>query len=439
VKLIPETFFWRTVLLIWLVILLSQLSTLLFAFYNLYIPDAKQKARLMDLEITTLQAGVSKVGKKAFLEMLETRHGMRVTDDLSEVPEVPDFPFADLFLVPMAHELGDDIEVRIGFLPSPGYWFTASKLEGIWIHVPLDNFGRYEGIILLFWVFGTPSLAFWAAALVVLQLGKPLKRLETAARKIGAGESVDSLRADNGPREVIEVNRAFNQMNKNLLQADRERALLLAGVSHDLRTPLTRLRLTAELLGVSDSELTEGMVRDVEDMDAILDQFISFVRDGRDETAEFEDLNEVLLEVATQFEGTDVVIRNHLKMLPRVLVKRLSMKRVFSNLIGNAVLHGGGSIDIFTSTHGEEVSIVIADRGPGISEDQISALFQPFARGDESRGSPGSGLGLAIVKRIVELHYGRVELRSREGGGLQACITLPVSGERTILSSRGFS
>ncbi|RLU00989.1 MAG: hypothetical protein D9N11_12265 [Ketobacter sp.] len=187
------------------------------------------------------------------------------------------------------------------------------------------------------------------------------------------------------------------------------------------------MRLTAELLG--ESEFTEGMVRDIEDMNAILDQFILFVRDGSDEQTEVGDLNEVIVEVVSQFESEGRSIHTRLHELPGISLKRLSLKRMFANLIGNAIRHGGGEVEVRSGMEDGEICVVVADRGRGLTEKEMYELFQPFARGDLSRTSKGSGLGLAIVKRIVDMHHGRVQLRNREGGGLEAIVHFPVTGD----------
>lgn len=427
-KLVPSSYFWRTVLFIWLIILLSQVSTLWLSYFYFYLPGAKNSTELVSLELETLQNGVALAGKQQFLAGLQRDHGLTITDDVSRIPPPREFAFTGFLIDPIREQLGDQVEMRLHFDPTPGVWFTKAELQGIWFRLPLPYFGRYQGFWLIVWLFATPILAFMVAALYVRQLNRPLRLLEIAARRIGRGEAMQQIRRTGSPREFLAVTEAFNQMNSNLQQVERERQLLLAGISHDLRTPLTRMRLTAELLGASDRELTEGMIRDIEDMDAILDQFIAFVRDGRDETVDVGDLNEVIREVAAQFESEGALIRSDLQELPAISLKRLSLKRLFANLVGNALRHGGGEVEITSGIEQGEIRVMVADRGPGLSEENLQALFQPFARGDSSRGTKGSGLGLAIVKRVVDMHHGRVQLRNRDGGGLEAVVWLPITG-----------
>ena len=261
------------------------------------------------------------------------------------------------------------------------------------------------------------------------QLNAPLKRLVYAARQLGQGRSV-RLPVGDTPSEMTEVYRAFNQMAEDVEQAGRERELMLAGVSHDLRTPLTRLRLALEFMD-NDSELTEDMVRDIEDMDAILDQFLAFIRDGRDEPVEEADFPELVRETLAPYNQGGERVRLCLEAIPPFPLRRVSTKRLLTNLVENALNHGGGdAVEVVASLAGDHsapyVVLSVLDRGNGIDPAELDSIFNPFIRGDRARGGRGTGLGLAIVKRIAALHGGSVELRNRSGGGLEARVRLPL-------------
>jgi two-component system osmolarity sensor histidine kinase EnvZ len=228
---------------------------------------------------------------------------------------------------------------------------------------------------------------------------------------------------------MTEVYRAFNQMAEDVEQAGRERELMLAGVSHDLRTPLTRLRLSLELMG-DHNDLTDAMVRDIEDMDAILDQFLAFIRDGRDESVEEVDLIDLVREVAAPYNQNEEKVRLRLEPIQAFPLRRVSMKRLLNNLIGNALHHAGSGVEVAAYVSGDTsapyVVLSVMDRGAGIDPSELEAIFNPFTRGDRARGGKGTGLGLAIVKRIASMHGGNVELRNRPGGGLEARVRLPL-------------
>lgn len=426
-KLIPHSSFWRTILLVSLVLVLSQISTLLFAIYYLYLPGVKQTGQATVAQVELINHLLADGMAPEKLESILRAHQLDVAMQPHGTPDNLNAWLVGLFLEPVRTRLGTDAQLKFGTEPGAGFWVKAPASGPYWVRFPLEGFGHYEGLAFGAWMLGTPAIAFILAIFFVRQLNRPLKRLANAARRIGRGDMISNLSQETGPREIKEVNSAFMQMSRDLQQASRERALLLAGISHDLRTPLTRMRLTAELLG--ESEFTEGMIRDIEDMNAILNQFILFVRDGSEEKTETGDLNEVLVEVVSQFESEGAQLRTDLQALPAIMLKRLSLKRLFANLIGNAIRHGGNAVEVSSRELDGEICVVVADRGPGLSDKELQDLFQPFARGDQSRTTKGSGLGLAIVKRVVDMHHGRVQLRNRDGGGLEAVVWLPITGE----------
>src|SRR5690606_31668600 len=214
----------------------------------------------------------------------------------------------------------------------------------------------------------------------------------------------------------------------------RSRALLLAGVSHDLRTPLTRMRLSTELMADVEPELTEGMIRDIEDMDAILDQFMAYIRDGSAEPIEPCDLNELISEVVAPLNMTEQRVALYLQPLPELALRRLSVKRMLTNLVENALNYGVEGVEV--TSHLERSSIQpcvvvsVLDRGPGVDQSKGQDLFTPFIRGDRARSTKGTGLGLAIVKRIADGHGIRVQLLNRTGGGTEARLSFPVPSHR---------
>jgi len=180
----------------------------------------------------------------------------------------------------------------------------------------------------------------------------------------------------------------------------------------------------------SDSELTEDMVRDIEDMNAILDQFLAFVRDGSDEPVESVDLGELVREVVAPYNQYSENVRLCVEPMPPLALRRVSIKRLLVNLIENALRYGGHGVEVAAHVSGDSsapyVVLSVLDRGVGIDPGELGEIFNPFIRGDRARGGQGAGLGLAIVKRIASQHGGVVELRNREGGGLEARVSLPL-------------
>jgi two-component system osmolarity sensor histidine kinase EnvZ len=217
----------------------------------------------------------------------------------------------------------------------------------------------------------------------------------------------------------------------NLRQIERDRAILLAGVSHDLRTPLARLRLGIEMTH-ADEATRASMAADIEEMNRIIDQFLDFARQDAATATEPIDINQALAACVERYTraGRDVHLQVGTPALVRI--KPAAISRVASNLIDNALAYGRAPLDVTTRRHGDEVVVDVADPGPGIPPGDVERLKQPFMRADMSRsradGAPGAGLGLAIVDRIARLHGGSFDLLAREGGGTIARVTLPVAG-----------
>ncbi len=221
---------------------------------------------------------------------------------------------------------------------------------------------------------------------------------------------------------------AFNRMASGLEGMERERAMVLAGISHDLRTPLTRLRLLLEMSGAhADAEggaAVRAMVADVEEIDAILGQFLDFAR-GADEAKSEADIGGVLAEIAEHYARLGKPVTVHEHALPPFRFARLALRRALGNLVDNALRHAGGTIEVLSFAAGDTVAVEVRDRGPGIPEAEIERLKRPFTRlGSARSGVSGSGLGLAIVERIARAHGGRLELAARDGGGLVARLVL---------------
>ncbi|MBB3102651.1 ATP-binding protein [Azomonas macrocytogenes] len=421
----PQSFFARTLWLVLLAVLFSKLLTLVYLMLNEDVLVDRQYSHGAALTLRAYWA-VSGIDR----EVVAQASGLKLLEERDVPIGEYHWPYSDVFERQMQHELGPQTQIRVRTQASPALWVKAPTLGEGWVEVPLYAFALRGQRIwsVLGWSFGIGLLSTAAAWIFVSQLNQPLKRLVVAARQIGKGHSV-RLPVSDTPSEMTELYRAFNQMAEDVEQAGRERDLMLAGVSHDLRTPLTRLRLSLELMH-GDSELAEEMIRDVEDMNAILDQFLAFIRDGRDESIELIDLSELVREVAAPYNQQGEQVHLHLEPMPQLWLRRISMKRLLVNLIENAMRYAGVGVEVaaHTSTDSSAPYVVLSvlDRGKGLTPKEINEVFNPFIRGDRARGGQGTGLGLAIVKRIAAQHAGSVELRNRPDGGLEARLCLPL-------------
>ncbi|PXB84167.1 two-component sensor histidine kinase, partial [Pseudomonas aeruginosa] len=339
----PQSFFARTLWLVLIVVLFSKALTLVYLLMNEDVIVDRQYSHGAALTIRAFWAA-----DEESRAAIAKASGLRWVPSSADQPGEQHWPYTEIFQRQMQMELGPDTETRLRIHQPSQLWVRAPSLGEGWLAVPLYPHPLRGQRIwsVLGWFLGIGLLSTAAAWIFVRQLSQPLKRLVVAARQFGQGRSVRLPLGPETPSEMAEVYRAFNQMAEDIEQGGRERELMLAGVSHDLRTPLTRLRLSLELLPESEREMVEDMVRDIEDMDAILDQFLAFIRDGRDEPVEEGDLTDLVREVVAPFNQTREQVRMALQPVPAMPLRRVSMKRLLGNLIDNALNHGGGSVEV---------------------------------------------------------------------------------------------
>ena len=261
-------------------------------------------------------------------------------------------------------------------------------------------------------------------ALLVRRITGPIRALASAAEKVGRGETVD-LVPPPGPIEIRATVEAFNAMQDRLSRFVRDRTRMVAAISHDLRTPITSLRLRAEF--IDDDELKRDVVRTLDEMQAMTDATLAFAREeGSGEETRSIDLAALIESIAEDYVGLghDVTYAGPERLVWRC--RPFSLKRAIGNLVENAVRYGG-SARVGLSQDGSEIRITVEDDGPGIPEQRLEDVFEPFVRLETSRSreTGGVGLGLAIARSIVRAHGGELVLANRSAGGLTATVNLP--------------
>lgn len=430
-KIKPRSAAMRTTILVLLVVFFSLFMSLWFFWRTLYLPEIQQHARYLAVELELVNNPDIRIFHREnevdIDAWLRNRVGIEYVTNPKEYPSVREKVIAEFFTnhveKKLANEIGTkDVTVYFQFKPSPRIWIQTPEMHGNWVREPLKTYANYSPELLVGWVVGVPLLSAIIILILVRQMNRPLRRLQNAANEYSKSGTAPYLDTNHGPLEIRQVNQAFNRMVYTLDQTERERRFMLAGISHDLRTPLTRIRLTAEML--PDEFLREGLVYDVDDTDAILNQFISYMRDGSDEELKDTNINMLLQELVVQFKPLD--IQFEMQDVPIIPARSLSLKRLIANLINNAKRYGAEPIELSAKVENESILITVADHGEGIPADQIEELMQPFVRGDSARTIQGSGLGLAIVKRIVDIHHGEIQIHNREQGGLEVIISLPI-------------
>lgn len=429
--LLPRTLLWRSFLLISLLMIISVAAW--FQILRSYErePRAKQLAQMVVSVVNLTRAALVTAHadkRRTLLAELSDREGIRIYPAEAGEKLLParDTAFAHMLHSEVRRQLGDATRFASGIGDQHGF-FTSFHIDDdeYWVVLPRERLERPFPWQWLGWTALALLLSLIGAWLIVSRINRPLKALAAAASDIGKGKTPAPL-PETGPVEIQTLARSFNQMSQDLARLDADRALILAGVSHDLRTPLARLRLSTEM-SASDETIKQGMIADIGEMDAIIGQFLDFARTQGEEQREPTDVAALARELVEQHVRLGHAVQTRIEPVPAQALRRMGIKRLISNLLDNALAYGGTEVCLAVRSEGDKLILEVLDRGPGIPPQEAERLKQPFTRLEQARsGKGGSGLGLAIVDRIARHHGGSLELLAREGGGLIARVSLPL-------------
>jgi len=434
-KLLPRSLFGRLVLLLVAVVALAVLTSIvMFRLERVNLLNRQlSETKLVQLQAIRAALETAEGPRRSeILAQLRSEYGVRIIPE-SERPirgQPPGGPLMQDLAERLRERLGAETEIR--FAPRLQMLLVRVVAAGTpyWIGVPVPPRPAAEDVPTraLTWTLVVLAFLLIAAFVFARYLARPLRELTSAVTRVGHGETPPPL-PESGPSEIAAVNRGFNTMTANLRQIERDRAVLLAGVSHDLRTPLARLRLGVEM-GTRDDTLRAGMVSDIEEMDRIIGQFLDFARSDAATAFEPADLDAIVGACVDRYVSAGKPVTFKPGRVPMLPVKATAISRLVANLIDNALAYGAPPVEVATSASDDMATIAIGDRGPGIAPGEVEHLKQPFTRATEARvradGGAGAGLGLAIVDRIARLHGGRFDLQPREGGGTLARVSLPL-------------
>lgn len=433
-KLMPRSLLGRTAITIALTLLLFMIISLGTMVYFIAIPMAKRSADDFAAVLVSAAYSYQKLpeDKRTQLQQeLLQNHGLIVTTQTPVLSEKKfDLPYYQFFSTALARRAGEELTL-----------IESADGPLLWVDVPADEMtvrmgfdrrrvGANPLIVFLLVLAGGVFLTLLTSFLVVHRVVGPLARLSSAVREVGLGKEPPAL-AEDGPEELATLARAFNRMSSDLHELMENRTVIVAGISHDLRTPLTRLGLAVEMLSEdSDQELIAGIRRDLAAMESLIGQFLQFSQGLGDAHSEAMDLWQVLERQVAELrrQGSEVQLSGS-GPCP-YLADPVAVERLLANLLENAAHYGGGArIDVDLQRDERIVSIEISDRGPGIPADQAEAVFRPFHRLEPARNSRagGSGLGLAIARQLANRHGWTIELLPREGGGTVAKLGLPAA------------
>lgn len=432
-RLLPQTLFARTFLLIAALCVLSTATWMAIFRLNAAQPRARDTAQMASSVVNLLRASliVSAPDRRPdFFSDLQDREGIRLLprEKTDVVHPLPDERFYSFLQAEIRQRLGQDTLFALKVNDTPGFWISFSLddqgEDEYWAILPRTR-TRYE----MTWqwlTWGTLALGLSLifAWLIASRLSRPLAKLAQAAATLGHGQQPAPV-IEEGAAELRQVAAAFNHMAADLADHERDRAEVLAGISHDLRTPLTRLRLEAEL-SIHDEASRQGIVADIEQMESIIAQFLDYARGAEGEPESLVNIEELIKEILIRHHRRGYLIENEFGCLPSCQIRPRALSRAIDNLIDNAFKYGGNEVGLHVSAANEKIMIEILDRGPGIPAHERDRAKRPFIRLDTARsGAAGTGLGLTIVERTARLHGGHFELLPREGGGLTARLTLP--------------
>jgi len=428
-KILPRSAFGQTVFLIALLLFINQIVSYASFAHYVFEPHQQQINQLLAKQVRVVfidieDESLSPKMAKAFNQ--ETGIGVYREKDALALG-LANAAYYAYRSEQMSLLLGGPAEVRISAGDEYLFWIRPPQAPHLWVKIPLLGMEKNSFSPLIFFLVIIGLLSVMGGWLFVRQLNRPLKSLQLAAEDVGRGDFSEPL-VERGTSEIMAVTQAFNHMSKGIKQLEEDRNLLMAGISHDLRTPLTRIRLASEMMQEQDDFLKEGIETDIDDMNNIIDQFIDYIRHDSKDKAELSDLNDLVAEVLHVETPNDRIIHFETNDCPQIPLRHVAVKRALANLVQNALRYTTGEIEVSTGIDKAKACayIIVSDHGDGIPDADIERLFQPFTQGDTARGGEGSGLGLAIIKRIVDTHGGHIELSNKEAGGLQAKVYLPL-------------
>ena len=447
--------FWRTFILIMLLIVFSVTGWLQsFRVLN-ETPYALGTAQqIVSMANLTRYAVVTAdpVYRPDLLMVLAKREGLRILpkeDDDIVIPLSQGFSYARTSIADVeelvTRELGPGTVMASSVNGKRGLWVSIS-IEGdnYWLMTRSSLIDPPIGTTWAWWALAALVASILATMLLARRLVKPLNELSENAKQFGRGLVPRDLPEDSGPEELREVNSSFNRMVQDITRMEQDREVLLAGVSHDLRTPITRLRLETEMAALPD-DTHDAMVSDLEQMEMIVNQFAAYAKRNTQPLERVSLSDTVTQYIKTARVDIDPGVKiETLSVEPDVFVSAhpLELSRVVQNIISNAQRYGRSEDDLLhlsvTVRRDKSTAfLIIADQGAGLDMSEAERVMRPFERGESARtGVSGSGLGLAIVDRIAKRSSGTVELSVSRPHGLSVTVKIPVYNEKSEKTKR---
>ena len=426
-KLLPKQLFYRALLIVAIPIIILQLTISIVFFDSLWIKTNKGMTRALVGEIKTFINAYEKeeYNKDSLIILFQEHLDFNVKFEPYKI-----LPKEDLerWFSPIDRNLRRELKSKIS-----NYWFDTTSYKNLidlkikygdgyfQFYIPKERVTSSSARLFAFWITLPAFLLITIAIIFLKNQTRPIINLARASEKFGRGEDIEEFRPS-GALEIRQAGFEFEKMRKRIIRHLNQRSEMLSGISHDLRTPLTRIKL--QLSFIKDKEISKKLSDDVEEMEKMLNEYLQFASSRSAEITETFDLSELLKTTIMKYEKKEITT----DISKEVFLdgRKNLMQRCFSNLIDNAIKY---STNVYISLRklNNNILIIIDDDGPGIPENERENVFKPFYKIDKSRGDSKSsvGLGLSIASDIVKSHGGNIKLETSPTNGLRIKVILP--------------
>jgi two-component system osmolarity sensor histidine kinase EnvZ len=427
-KILPKQLFYRSLIIVAAPIIIMQITISIVFFDSLWIKTKKGMARALVNEIATFIDTYENENndKEQIIKLFENHLQFNIKYETNK--NFPDI-FTERWFSPIDRSLRRELKSQ-----NFNYWFDTTGYKNLidlklkykngyfQFFIPRERLTTTPVRLFALWITLPGVLVIFIAILFLKNQTRPITKLAEASEKFGKGEDVEDYRPS-GALEIRKAGLEFDRMRKRILRHLNQRSEMLSGISHDLRTPLTRIKL--QLAFIKDKEITNKLSRDVDEMEKMLNEYLQFSRSNFTEKSEKFNLSELIMSIVKKYENKNILVDQKTEVF--FSGRKNLIQRSINNLLDNAI-NFSKNIKVTQQKIKRSILILVEDDGPGIPSSEYENVFKPFYKVDKSRNQTRSsvGLGLSIASDIVRSHGGNIELGKSEMGGLKIKIVLPV-------------
>ena len=427
-KILPKQLFYRSLIIVAAPIIIMQITISIVFFDSLWIKTKKGMTRALVNEIATFIDTYENENndKEQIIKLFENHLQFNIKYETNK--NFPDI-FTERWFSPIDRSLRRELKSQ-----NFNYWFDTTGYKNLidlklkykngyfQFFIPRERLTTTPVRLFALWITLPGVLVIFIAILFLKNQTRPITKLAEASEKFGKGEDVEDYRPS-GALEIRKAGLEFDRMRKRILRHLNQRSEMLFGISHDLRTPLTRIKL--QLAFIKDKEITNKLSKDVDEMEKMLNEYLQFSRSNFTEKSEKFNLSELIMSIVKKYENKNILVDQKTEVF--FSGRKNLIQRSLNNLLDNAI-NFSKNIKVTQQKIKRSILILVEDDGPGIPSSEYENVFKPFYKVDKSRNQTRSsvGLGLSIASDIVRSHGGNIELGKSEMGGLKIKIVLPV-------------